>query len=477
MHVDVPITEVTLFAAQDHPNRMTFRGIVTRLDEPSTRPPNGSQGKKIIVPSSVAAERLHTLVGMGLNYAPSLDAHAQRRKVGVITRAWIDDKDLWCEGTIWKSDFPESVEDLKGRSDLGMSMELGNVKCHNQSAPIWELNDFCFTGATILLKSAAAYQNTLAIAASALLKKSKKQRIEEILNMSVTTKTKSATPNADAFATIVAGALAKVMEPVTVAINAQSAKLDALNTNIAASGDGEDDEDSITLADIVAAVQKGKKVDASDDDEDDDDEMSAAAKKKAAMADDDEDDDDVDAAVSTGDMDDLDDDDDDATDESAKPGQTPKAMNKNHGNKTTVTKGKVKHKKMAVTGSMAKVVRLLIAQNNELAKSNKKLSASMKELTTKLDAQGTTVTKLSAASEKLSAQTQRRSADLPAEIKGLLAKAGQDPNEERVYKVNEVDAMLTASGITDSNQRISMKTTMARAGRMEEGIVNRTAIR
>ncbi len=80
----------TELAASSHPNELRLRGTLVRLDEPSTKAPHGANGHRIMVSSAVARKTVDTLINMGLNYAPSLQEHAARRKVGVITRAWIE---------------------------------------------------------------------------------------------------------------------------------------------------------------------------------------------------------------------------------------------------------------------------------------------------------------------------------------------------------------------------------------------------
>ncbi len=149
-----------------HPNKMKFTGVLVLLDQPSTKAPNGAEGHRILVPSDVAKRRINTLIGMGLNYSPSLDAHAQRRKVGTIQKAWIDGNKLCVDAIIWKHDFPEAEKDLK-QPGLGMSMEIGDVQVEDQKADIWKLSDFYFLGATVLWKKSAAYHKTQAIAAKA----------------------------------------------------------------------------------------------------------------------------------------------------------------------------------------------------------------------------------------------------------------------------------------------------------------------
>jgi hypothetical protein len=60
--------ELTLAIAA-HPNKMPFRGLLVRLDEPSDEPPFGSKGHRILAPVDVARKRLSSIKGMGLNYS------------------------------------------------------------------------------------------------------------------------------------------------------------------------------------------------------------------------------------------------------------------------------------------------------------------------------------------------------------------------------------------------------------------------
>jgi hypothetical protein len=148
----------------DNPNKMPFTGVLLMVDVPSTKPPHGSRGHRIFVPRAVARKRLSGLIGMGLNYEPHLESHAPRRKVGVITEAWLDGDKVRVKGFVYKKDFPEVESDFK-QGRLGMSMELANVYVDDENADVWHLEDFHFTGATVLKKDAAAYYQT-ALAAS-----------------------------------------------------------------------------------------------------------------------------------------------------------------------------------------------------------------------------------------------------------------------------------------------------------------------
>lgn len=160
-----------------HVNKLPFQGVLLILDQASTKPPHGSRGHRIYVPEKVAKEHLEDLIGMAVNYdTHGLDSHETRHKVGVITKAWIKGDKVLVSGSIWKKDFPEAARDLR-RSGLGMSMELADVYVRDEDEPVWHLEDFTFTGATVLLKSAAAYFDTsLEIAASIVLESARRRR-------------------------------------------------------------------------------------------------------------------------------------------------------------------------------------------------------------------------------------------------------------------------------------------------------------
>ncbi len=113
-----------------------------------------------------------SLLGMALDYAPSLDRHDARRKVGVITRAEIVGKKIELGGHLFAKDFPEIVREIEkvGRAMeaaserspglLGMSYEITNARVADARAAVWTLTHVTFTGAAILRRDKAAYGET-----------------------------------------------------------------------------------------------------------------------------------------------------------------------------------------------------------------------------------------------------------------------------------------------------------------------------
>jgi len=97
---------------EGHPNRAGFRGVLTMVDTPSTRAPQGSKGKRVLLTRAAAEAAIPSLIGMALDYAPGFDGHDARRKVGVITRAEVVGRKLEVGGYLYAKDFPEVVEEV-----------------------------------------------------------------------------------------------------------------------------------------------------------------------------------------------------------------------------------------------------------------------------------------------------------------------------------------------------------------------------
>jgi len=215
--MDLESMAVAMPEVEGHPNRTEFRGVLTVVDVPSQRAPSGSRGRRVVLTRKAAEAALPSLIGMALDYAPAFDRHDARRKVGVITSAEIVGRNLEVSGYLYGKDFPEIVaevarsgkreaksqreehgtplqRDARGLraslaaavsqlrsltsgicgparesaalarggsgSELGMSFEITNVNLLDAKARIWTLTDVTFTGAAILRRDKAAYQDT-----------------------------------------------------------------------------------------------------------------------------------------------------------------------------------------------------------------------------------------------------------------------------------------------------------------------------
>lgn len=151
----------------DHPNKMAFSGVLTKIDEPSNEPPGGSSGRRIIVTREAAEKALGSLLGMGVDFSPMFSGHDTKAKIGIITSANIVGNAIEIEGFVYAADFPEVAASIKSlQSALGFSFEAERILVEDPGADILRIIQLEFTGAAILRKDAAAYQTT-SLAASA----------------------------------------------------------------------------------------------------------------------------------------------------------------------------------------------------------------------------------------------------------------------------------------------------------------------
>lgn len=244
--IDLESMAIAMPEVKGHPNRVEFRGVLTVIDMPSERSPSGAKGHLVVLTRHAAQAALPSLMGMALDYSPTLDRHDVRRKVGVITRAEVVGRNVELGGHLFARDFPEIVEEIakSGRGDkvqfrgrlvqeklaharadavgavprmqdglaeprgwkeslsnamerlqsmtavigenppgvrtpqggfhaaapqgagggvgasLGMSYEVTGVELVDARARVWTLTKVIFTGAAILRRDKAAYQNT-----------------------------------------------------------------------------------------------------------------------------------------------------------------------------------------------------------------------------------------------------------------------------------------------------------------------------
>jgi len=175
MNIEVESMAIEMPAVAGHPNRRPFRGVLTLVDVVSDKAPSGARGHRVVLTRAAAETALASLLGMALDYSPSLDRHDARRKVGVITRADLVGRKLELGGYVFAKDFPEIVRQIgrgrdcqrafdaagPGRHDcLAMSYEIADARVADTSAQVWTLTQVTFTGAAILRRDKAAYRET-----------------------------------------------------------------------------------------------------------------------------------------------------------------------------------------------------------------------------------------------------------------------------------------------------------------------------
>lgn len=152
---------VQAMAEEKHPNKAPFKGVLTIVDSPSDKSPSGARGHRVILTHTAAKAALPGLIGMAVDFKAGWDGHDARQKVGVITEAYLEGKNLMVAGFIYAKDFKDIIPHLEKSTELmGMSYELHNAHVEDMNQKIWTLTRATFTGAAILYRSKAAYMST-----------------------------------------------------------------------------------------------------------------------------------------------------------------------------------------------------------------------------------------------------------------------------------------------------------------------------
>ena len=153
---------VKLPQVNGHPNRVPFEGVLTMVNAASDKAPAGARGHRVLLTHEAAEKALPSLLGMAVDYRPGWDGHDARRKVGLLTEAYLAGNELKVRGYIYARDFPEVTETIRARGSetMGMSYELADARVEDMRAEIWKLTRVTFTGAAILLREKAAYRGT-----------------------------------------------------------------------------------------------------------------------------------------------------------------------------------------------------------------------------------------------------------------------------------------------------------------------------
>jgi hypothetical protein len=170
MNLEMEAMALGMPEVKGHPNRLPFQGVLTLVGVPSRRAPSGAERHRVMLTRRATETALPSLLGMALDYAPALDAHDRRRKIGVITEAEVvpiraeragPEAQVAVSGFLYEHDFPDVVEELRaGQGALGMSYEITGVNVVGKTSPIWTVTSFTFTGAAVLRRDKAAYPET-----------------------------------------------------------------------------------------------------------------------------------------------------------------------------------------------------------------------------------------------------------------------------------------------------------------------------
>ncbi len=479
---------------KSHPNAMPFSGTLLLVDKSSDQPPHGADGHSIYVPKGVAEDNLKSLINMGINYEDDLSGHNPKRKVGVITNASVDGDKVNVKGLIWKKDFPEAVAAFRqNKGQLGMSMELGDVYVRDKDEPVWHLQDFHFTGATILLKDNAAYSKT-SLAASKHFVKALAAAKSALGNFSkggkLMAKEKDSKKDSQSQGAILAAAISaavdkgfkSAIEPfITASETSSKAVLETLH-NISESQEAlVKGLHELALANIDAATDG----EVPTEDAPDADSVEAGTDPTMAMARQDATDDQTqeDATSQGDDASEVDAEGDPTNYSSSEQGDdaTPGDLNKDASSnaKSNARSGSTNLKPggAAISKGIAAARRSTgVAQISAAAKVIRTINAEKQALVLENSRLRNRIGAVEASLERYADRVERKS--VTPEIHALLEKSGYDTREllasRTKLSVTDVDSMLLNSGANlEPQMRAAFKNQLLQAGLMETGEVRR----
>ncbi len=212
---------------KDHPNQTPFKGVMSILDEPSDSPLSGSNGKCVILPTSVATDALPSLIGMAVDFTHNFDGHDARQKIGLITGASIVGNKIEIEGFFYGADFPSEVKRIQAeKSQMGFSFEA-QAKVRSMNDDPLVIKDCVFTGAAVLYKDKAAYTTTSLSAKKMEIDEMTpelKKVIEDLQSQVASLETKLAASND---AKLSAGSVAGLVKPHADALRACAGNMSA----------------------------------------------------------------------------------------------------------------------------------------------------------------------------------------------------------------------------------------------------------
>lgn len=150
-------------------NKMIISGCITKIGEPSTEAPCGTNGKRAVFTKESVDACMQSFVGMPLNctypdgfFADGTElftGHGEKN-IGYIREVHADGDKLMAEMVVWKDRFPdEAYMILNGVDALGFSVEWYATKTHEDEDYIY-MDEFEGCGCAILWQNCAAFEDT-----------------------------------------------------------------------------------------------------------------------------------------------------------------------------------------------------------------------------------------------------------------------------------------------------------------------------
>ena len=119
--IELKSMAVAMPEVEGHPNRAAFSGSIDGGRCAFAAGAVGVERTRVVLTKAAAEAALPSLLGMALDYSPSLDRHDVRRKVGVITRAEIVGRNLRWAGICMRGIFRRLWRRLGNGSAAGAS--------------------------------------------------------------------------------------------------------------------------------------------------------------------------------------------------------------------------------------------------------------------------------------------------------------------------------------------------------------------
>jgi hypothetical protein len=142
--------------APGHPNRLPFLGILAIVDEPSDKAPGGARCHNVIMTRQCAVEGLPSLIGMSVNTSADYSGHDAKRKLGVITKAYMLGNRIIVKGFLYALDWKREIRAMR-KKKLGMSYELNEARIEDMRENNWKITKAHFVGAAVQMVEKSAY--------------------------------------------------------------------------------------------------------------------------------------------------------------------------------------------------------------------------------------------------------------------------------------------------------------------------------
>ena len=137
---------------------MRFSGVLLIADKPSTKPPSGARGHRILVTKGTLRKSIKSLIGAPLWASSCLSKHDRiSNRVGTIHEATLDEDFLIISGEIDRSD-DRFLSIQASQETLGLSFDALDCTVKDMRERVWVLDSVNLIGATVLYRRKASFR-------------------------------------------------------------------------------------------------------------------------------------------------------------------------------------------------------------------------------------------------------------------------------------------------------------------------------